>query len=151
MLSLLRNLVVHLGRNQKIIREEKATQKTKLFGPDIFGWGGVSHAKGWGPKSSVCPSKPRETNFWAGYPGTFARDVPRAPEKFEKKRVCVQFSLPRTCSLVFVCHFSSIIASLIPASGEIRITLPLPSPVLFLELADPFWGKGTSSTCFCPS
>ena len=36
--------------------------------------------KGWGPKSSVCPSKPRETNFLPGFPGI-------AHEKFEKKVV----------------------------------------------------------------
>ena len=41
--------------------------------------------KGWGPKSSVCPSKPRETKlFWRDIPG-FCRDIPEAPEKFEKK------------------------------------------------------------------
>ena len=41
--------------------------------------------KGWGPKSSVCPSKPRESNaFWRDIPGC-CRDIPEAPEKFEKK------------------------------------------------------------------
>ena len=41
--------------------------------------------KGWGPKSSVSPSKPRESNFfWRDIPG-FCRDIPEAPEKFEKK------------------------------------------------------------------
>ena len=41
--------------------------------------------KGWGPKSSVCPSKSRESNFfWRDIPG-FCRDIPEAPEKFEKK------------------------------------------------------------------
>ena len=37
----------------------------------IFSGGvGVFHVKGWGPKSSVCPSKPRETKlFWRGIPG----------------------------------------------------------------------------------
>ena len=52
----------------------------------IFSGGvGVFHVKGWGPKSSVCPSKPRESNFfWRDIPG-FCRDIPEAPEKFEKK------------------------------------------------------------------
>ena len=27
---------------------------------------GVFHVKGWGPKSSVCPSKPRETKLFGG-------------------------------------------------------------------------------------
>ena len=49
---------------------------------------------GWGPKSSVCPSKHRETKlFWRDIPG-FCRDIPRVPEKFEKKKVCVRFSSP---------------------------------------------------------
>ena len=40
--------------------------------------------KGWGPKSSVCPSKPGKSIFLEGYPGIL-RDIPEAPEKFEKK------------------------------------------------------------------
>ena len=51
----------------------------------IFSGGvGVFHMKGWGPKSSVCASKPRETKCFGG-PG-FCRDIPGAPEKFEKKK-----------------------------------------------------------------
>ena len=49
---------------------------------------GVFHVKGWGPKSSVCPSDSFETQgyqtFWRDIPG-FCRDIPGAPEKFEKK------------------------------------------------------------------
>ena len=49
---------------------------------------------GCGPKSSVCPSKPRETKlFWRDIPG-FCRDILEVPEKFEKKRVSVQFLAP---------------------------------------------------------
>ena len=44
---------------------------------------GVFHVKGWGPKSSVCPSKPRETKLFGGTSRDFARDIPGAPEKFE--------------------------------------------------------------------
>ena len=41
--------------------------------------------KGWGPKSSVCPSKPRETKlFWRDMPG-FCRDIAEVPEKLRKK------------------------------------------------------------------
>ena len=29
---------------------------------------GVFHVKEWGPKSSVCPLKPRKPNFLVGYP-----------------------------------------------------------------------------------
>ena len=47
---------------------------------------GVFHVKGWGPKSSVSPSKPRENM-------KFCRDILGAPEKFEKK-TSVQFLSP---------------------------------------------------------
>ena len=50
---------------------------------------GVFHVKGWGPKSSVCPSKPRETKLFGGISRDFWRDIPGEPEKFEKN-VCVQ-------------------------------------------------------------
>ena len=45
--------------------------------------------KGWEPTSSVCPSKPGNQTYLAGYPG-FCWDFPAAPEKFEKK-VCAHF------------------------------------------------------------
>ena len=54
---------------------------------------GVFHVKGRGPKSSVCPSKPKETKLFGGISRDFWRDIPEVPEKFEKKKVCVQFSL----------------------------------------------------------
>ena len=39
----------------------------------IFSGGvGLFHVKGWGPKSSVCPSKPRETKLFAGISRDFA-------------------------------------------------------------------------------
>ena len=50
--------------------------------------------KGWGPKSSVCLSKPTENQtFFGGISRDFAgisrkpksRDIPEAPETFEKK------------------------------------------------------------------
>ena len=41
----------------------KKKHKLKLLGPDIFRWWGFFHMKGWGPKSLVCPSKPRETEL----------------------------------------------------------------------------------------
>ena len=48
---------------------------------------------GWGPKSSVCPSKPRETKLLGGISRDFCRVIPEVPEKFEKK-VRVQFLAP---------------------------------------------------------
>ena len=48
---------------------------------------GVFHVKGWGPKSSVRPSKSRETKFFRriDFPG-FCRDIPGVPEKFAKRK-----------------------------------------------------------------
>ena len=45
---------------------------------------GVFHLKGWGPKSSVCPSKPRETKLFGEISRDFCWDIPGAHEKFEK-------------------------------------------------------------------
>ena len=42
--------------------------------------------KGWGPKSSACPSKPRETKFLGGISRDLCRDIPGAPERFVKLR-----------------------------------------------------------------
>ena len=51
---------------------------------------GVFHVKGWGPKSSVCPSKPRETKlFFGGYPGTFAGISRGCPKSLRKKSLCL--------------------------------------------------------------
>ena len=47
--------------------------------------------KGWGPKSSICPSKTRGIKlFWRDIPG-FCRDIPEGPEKFEKKKFVFNF------------------------------------------------------------
>ena len=51
---------------------------------------------GWGPKSSVCPSKPGKPNFFGGISRDFAGNTPEVPEKFEKKRFVFNF-----CSLTF--------------------------------------------------
>ena len=66
--------------------------KPKLFGPDIFGWGGGPPREGVGAKKfgmsfETLGNQP----FWRDIPG-FCRDIPAAPEKFENKNVCVQFS-----------------------------------------------------------
>ena len=46
---------------------------------------GVFYVKGWGPKSSVCPSKPRETKLLGGISRDSCRDILGSSEKFEKK------------------------------------------------------------------
>ena len=49
--------------------------------------------KGWGPKSSVCPSKPGKPNFFGGISLDFA-GISRGRPKSLRKKVCVQFSFP---------------------------------------------------------
>ena len=81
------------GKNKEVffnrmlkIRQEKE-HKPRLLGLDIFRWGwglpregvGVFHVKGSGPKSSVCPSKPRETKLLGGISRDFCWDIPWAP------------------------------------------------------------------------
>ena len=46
---------------------------------------------GWGPKSSLCPSKHRDTKLLGGISQDFGRDIPGAPEKFEKKTSVFDF------------------------------------------------------------
>ena len=85
-------------------RQEKGTQ-TLTFLVRIFPDGvGVFHVKGWGPKSSVCPSKPGKSNFFGGISRNFAWDIPAAPEKFEKKKVCVQFLAPNFSEKTVFCE-----------------------------------------------
>ena len=69
----------------------KKEPKPKVLSPDIPSGGGVFHMNGWGPKSSVCPSKPGKIKlFWRDIPG-FCWDIPAAPEKFEKKKFVFNF------------------------------------------------------------
>ena len=67
--------------------------------PNFWVWissGGMAvfHVKGWGPKSSVCPSKPGKPNFFAGYPRIFA-GISRGCPKSLRKKVRVQFLAPK--------------------------------------------------------
>ena len=77
-------------------KKEKGSQ-AQTFGSGYFrvGWG-VFHVKGWGPKSSACPSKPRETKLFGRdrvFP-EFCRDIPGVPGKFEKKKFVFNSSFP---------------------------------------------------------
>ena len=68
----------------------------------IFSSGvGVFHVNGWGPKSLICPSKPGRSNFLGGISRDFAGISRWCPQKFEKKRVCFQFSAPTIVYLIF--------------------------------------------------
>ena len=77
-----------LANPQRHISEKKNGTQTQTFWSGYFSGGvGVFHVNGWGPKSSVCPSKHRPTKFfWRDIPG-FCRDIPGfLPGKFEEKR-----------------------------------------------------------------
>ena len=47
--------------------------------------------KGWGPKSSVCPSKPGKPNFFGGISRDFAGISRRRPKSSSKKSLCLIF------------------------------------------------------------
>ena len=66
---------------------KKKKPNPKLFGPDIFRWGGGRPREGmWAKKFGMC--------FETQGNQTFSRDIHilGVPEKFEKERICVQFS-----------------------------------------------------------
>ena len=46
---------------------------------------------GGGPKSSACPSKPRETKLLDGTPRDFCWNIPEVLEKFEEKTLLFKF------------------------------------------------------------
>ena len=61
----------------------------------IFSGGlGVFHVLGWGPKSSVCPSKPGKSNLLGGiFPGILP-GYPGGARKVWERKVCVKFLAP---------------------------------------------------------
>ena len=62
--------------------------KPKLFGLDIFGWGGGLPHEGAGAKKFGMSLETREIKlFWRDIPG-FCQGIPEAPEKFEKIKSC---------------------------------------------------------------
>ena len=80
-----------LGSRKSII-QARETNPNLNFRARIFSGGvGVFHMKGWGPKSSVCPSNPGKSNFFGGISRDFAGDIPQVPEKFEKKKFGFNF------------------------------------------------------------
>ena len=55
----------------------------------IFSSGvGVFHVNGWGPKSSIRPSKPGKSNFLGGISRDFAGISWRCPKSLRKKSLC---------------------------------------------------------------
>ena len=63
-----------------------------MFGPGIFGWGGGLPREGvWAKKFGMSFETQGNQTFWRDIPGC-RRDISGVPEKFEKKKVRVQFS-----------------------------------------------------------
>ena len=63
----------------------KNEPKPKLLSPDIFWWGGGLPREGVGAKKFGMSLENQGIKlFWRDIPG-FRRDIPEAPEKFEKK------------------------------------------------------------------
>ena len=52
---------------------------------------GVFHVKRWGPKSSVCPSRPGKSNFFGGISRDFAGISRGCPKSLRKKGLCSIF------------------------------------------------------------
>ena len=71
-------------------REEKRTQ-TQTFGSGYLplGWG--FHVKGWGPKSSICPSKQGKSSFFGVISRDFAGISRKCPKSLRKKSLCSIF------------------------------------------------------------
>ena len=80
--------------NITVIRGEKGTQTQTFWSRYLRVRWGVLHVKGRGPKSLVCPSKPRETNIFSGISRDFA-GISRVCPKSWRKEVCVQFLSPK--------------------------------------------------------
>ena len=73
---------------------KKKEPKPKLFGPDIFRWGGGLPGEGVGAKKFGVSLEARETKFfWRDMPGEFA-GISRKHPKSLRKNICVQYSFP---------------------------------------------------------
>ena len=78
---------------------------------------GVFHVKGgWGPKNSVCPSKPGKPNFFGGISRDFAGVSRRCP-KSQRKKISVQFSFPIQLRPSKICD--CLLARLVRSRGQI--------------------------------
>ena len=70
---------------------KKREPKPKLLGMGILRWGGSFPREGVGAEKFHMSLETREIKlFWRDIPG-FCRDIPEAPEKFEKKKFVFNF------------------------------------------------------------
>ena len=73
----------------------------------IFSGGvGVFHVNGWGPKSSIRPSKPGKSNFLGGISRDFAGMSRKCPKSLRKKCLCsilvsLMFAANCSCLLLY--------------------------------------------------
>ena len=68
-----------------VVQARKKEPKPKLLSPDIFWWGGgLTRERVGGKKFGMSLETQGIKLFWRDIPG-FCRDIPEAPEKFEKK------------------------------------------------------------------
>ena len=83
-----------------LLSDKKKEPKPKLFGPDIFRWGGGLPCEGVGAEKFGMSLETKETKlFWRDNPG-FCWDIPEVPEKFEKKSLCSIFVPYFSCLIV---------------------------------------------------
>ena len=90
--EILGELIWNYSKKLPDLKSGKKTEpKPKLFGPDIFGWGGGLPREGVGArKFSISFETERNQTFWRDIPGLLA-GYPGAPEKFEKKEFVFNF------------------------------------------------------------
>ena len=66
--------------------KEERGSKLKLFGVQLSSGGvGVFHMNGWGSKSLVCHSRPRENKPFGWISWEDCRDIPGVPPQFKSK------------------------------------------------------------------
>ena len=78
----------HPSRDAIVLVQNQARKRNPNlnFLVRIFSGGvGVFHPKGWGPKRSVCPSKPGKSNFFGGISRDFAGISRGCPKSLRKK------------------------------------------------------------------
>ena len=77
----------HLITKGAIFQARKRNPNPNFLVRISSGGVGVCHVKGWGPKSSVCPSKPRKTKLFGGISRDFAGIFQGRPKSLRKKKL----------------------------------------------------------------
>ena len=121
--------------------------------------GGVGVLKEWRPKSSVCPSKPRETKLFRAISRDFFRDIPELPKRFEKERFvlnfCLVFSAPQALMTKRPTEVSVEVSTKVAPqvvrfdmfSVHMLCFLPKCCPVFFVSRQNPKAGRRRGRAC----